>query len=146
MTEEQKRIRSESAIRYWDSRRKPRLQKNGYFTISIANKKYYVHRLVMEEYLGRPLKPTEQVHHINGDKTDNRIENLVLTNCSEHRRHHAKESGLGKDRVGVPPINKTPSSIIETIRRMASNGASTTSICKATGVSRTTVLKYVKGA
>jgi uncharacterized C2H2 Zn-finger protein len=60
-----------------------------------ANKHGYVlhHRVVVENHLNRLLSDREVVHHINGDKRDNRIENLQVLDSKTHLQLHGAKKG-----------------------------------------------------
>lgn len=61
----------------------PNARKNGYM---------FEHRYVMAEYLERPLIDGETVHHKNGNRSDNRIENLVLMTSKHFQGQSIKDT------------------------------------------------------
>lgn len=77
--------------------RKERPSDNPYLVIKISETGdkstdwVYHHRYIMEQHLGRKLKRNEYVHHKNGNKQDNRLENLAITDSTRHARHHFSE-------------------------------------------------------
>lgn len=63
----------------------------GYRVVSVKGKSVKEHRYVMEQYLGRPLRPEETVHHINGVRQDNRLENLELWSSSHPKGQRVED-------------------------------------------------------
>ena len=58
---------------------------------SYSHSRRYVHRLEIEKFLGRKLLSSEIVHHKDGNKLNNKINNLQILSRSEHAKiHHAK--------------------------------------------------------
>ncbi|MCA1668904.1 MAG: HNH endonuclease [Thermomicrobia bacterium] len=152
-------------------RAKPnRISPHGY--VQILNRDYphngrpqyqMEHRLVMEAHLGRPLLQEEVCDHLNGDKTDNRIENLSLTTQSEHMRRHVRDGHkfwLYSDQTGDNHyLRKDPSRIrrgeqsttpklteaevIEIRRRYAAGGVNQTELGREFGVTSMNIWQIV---
>lgn len=84
---------------------------SGYMTVYLSicqcGKQFSVHRLVAENFLPKPLPEQIYVNHINGVKTDNRLQNLEWVTPSENSKHSV--------RTGLTPkkIKKVPDPDVE---------------------------------
>lgn len=67
----------------------------GYIFVKVGGQWIPEHRLVAEAKLGRGLKRSEVVHHRNGNKSDNRPENLEVVTRSRHMEIHAEAEAIG---------------------------------------------------
>ena len=59
-------------------------KQDGYYHYGNPNN----HRFIMEKHLGYKLKRSEAVHHIDGDKSNNDLTNLIVMNWSDHQKSH----------------------------------------------------------
>ena len=72
------------------------------FRVEYKGKKYYPHKLVAEVFLNnnKPIPKGYHVHHIDGNPTNNRVENLLILTHIEHKHIHLIKSSyinIGKD-------------------------------------------------
>ena len=75
------------------------INSGGYVVRCRYAKRELLHRVLMEQEIGRKLSIFEIVHHKNHDCSDNRMANLELMSCADHTRLHnlEKSSSHGKD-------------------------------------------------
>ncbi|MBJ7900265.1 MAG: hypothetical protein GC158_10175 [Cyanobacteria bacterium RI_101] len=100
--------------------------KSGYLSLTCNGKFYLAHRLVYETFFGE-IPDGWQVNHINGVKSDNRLENLEVVTPQENMRHAVatglKEGSKGEDNSMAKLDNEAYYQIIDEIMSGLSNSA-----------------------
>jgi HNH endonuclease len=103
----------------------------GYRYVSVDGEKIAEHRRIAEEREGRKLTNDEVVHHVNGDKLDNRAENLLVVTRAEHRRLH---SGARRKRWTAAEKNRA--------KELKASGMSTQDVARTLGRSVSSTITY----
>jgi DNA-binding transcriptional regulator YiaG len=127
---------------------------SNYKAIRVNGKKIDEHRYVMEQYLGRKLSRDEVVHHKDGNKENNDIENLELMSLSEHSRQHMlgnapseeTKQKLSEASTGRQSANrKLSDNQVEQIRELHNEGVSNRKIARIFNVNHQTINDLING-
>ena len=124
---------------------RPERVRGGYLRVQLGRKErhHYVHRLILEAFAGPPPKGCEACHN-NGDRTDNRIENLRWdtrqSNADDRRRHGTLRTGTASH------LARLNAEQVRSIRnRRATTSLTYSQIATEFNVSRSTVCNVVNG-
>ena len=120
--------------------------KDGYEVVKIDGKMTRLHRYVMEQYLGRKLLSSEVVHHKDENKTNNHIDNLIITSHIAHNHLHNPKQPLPESRKCNKCLQVKPSSEFYIVYQKNRNRTVVYSKCKICEIKRITTQRRNKKA
>lgn len=115
------------------------VKSNGYLQCTLYRKRFYIHRLVYESWVGSIPKGYD-IDHINGIKSDNRVSNLRAVSRSENLKHNYELGFKGSNY-----IHSFSDKDREFIKRDYSNGLSIKRLSSKYGYSRYFIHQVLKG-
>lgn len=124
----------------------PIIDKYGYKRITLnytTKKAFYIHRLVLKAFISNP-ENKPQVNHINGIKTDNRLENLEWSTVKENT-NHAEKTGLRNSKGESNPFSKLSHIEVVAIKNLLQGKTKGVQIAKRFNVSSSTISDIKKG-
>lgn len=109
-----------------------------------------VHRLVMEQHIGRELLPSECVHHKDGNGHNNHISNLEIMSRSDHAKHHQARGEMHRpplvtDTKKIEYCERLSSVTKEQAVRIKYGGEKTTILRRELGITRFTINRIRSG-
>lgn len=121
---------------------KPTQAHNGYMLIGLCDKlgkvkRFGVHRIVASAFIGE-IPNKYEVNHINGDKTDNRVENLEIVTSSQNQKH-AFTTGLQKPTIIGKSVSAFKSGILVGTYKTISG------MCRSLSLNRASVWMVMSG-
>lgn len=122
--------------------------KNGYRHIRLKTdngyKTYYIHRLVAEAFIPN-IENKPEIDHINGNRTDNRVENLRWTTKKENRNNPITIQRMSDSKKGRPAHNKKPVKQYTLNGELAAEYESITEAAKKNNMRRTDISMVLSG-
>jgi predicted XRE-type DNA-binding protein len=122
-----------------------KLQKHpqGYLFINAGDRQQLVHRLIAMAFIPNP-EGKEFVNHINGIKTDNRVENLEWVTRQENE-NHAYGTGLKNSTGSSNTMAVLNEAKVKQIKELNTLGFNTAKIATQFGVTGSTISRIIKG-